>query len=48
MTLSGAPLTSWLDRLTTQVNERYDRLDTYLDELQKPEPPAHDEREGGR
>ena len=42
-----APLTSWLDRLTTQVNERYDRLDTYLDELLQPEPPAHDEREGG-
>jgi DNA-binding transcriptional ArsR family regulator len=39
-----APLARWLDRLTTQVNERYDRLDTYLDELQHPE---RDEREEG-
>lgn len=38
-----APLARWLDRLTTQVNERYDRLDTYLDELQHPERDAREE-----
>ena len=49
-----APLATWLDRLTTEVNERYDRLDTYLDELQRPDPDApdapdeHDEPEGVR
>lgn len=37
-----APLAGWLDRLTADVNERYDRLDDYLDEIQ------HPEREGGR
>ena len=46
-----APLLSWLDRLTADVNERYDRLDTYLDELQHPAREArdeHDEPEGVR
>ncbi len=52
-----APLATWLELLTTEVNERYDRLDTYLDELQRPDrgapiapiaPAAPDEREGGR
>ncbi len=43
-----APLLSWLDRLTADVNERYDRLDTYLDELQQPAQEERDEPEGGR
>jgi DNA-binding transcriptional ArsR family regulator len=30
-----APLQSWLTRLTAAVNEHYDRLDDYLDELQR-------------
>jgi DNA-binding transcriptional ArsR family regulator len=29
------PLQSWLGVLTTAVNEHYDRLDTYLDALQR-------------
>lgn len=37
------PLLTWLDRLTADVNQRYDRLDTYLDELQHPAPAEHHE-----
>lgn len=29
-----APLQTWLTRLTASINEHYDRLDDYLDELQ--------------
>jgi DNA-binding transcriptional ArsR family regulator len=29
------PLQTWLERLTTAVNEHYDRLDDYLVELQR-------------
>lgn len=36
-----APLQSWLATLTATVNEHYDRLDDYLDELQRtPGPPG--------
>jgi DNA-binding transcriptional ArsR family regulator len=31
-----APLHSWLQLLTKSINDHYDRLDTYLDELQHP------------
>lgn len=31
-----APLHEWLQRLTVTINDHYDRLDTYLDELQHP------------
>lgn len=31
-----APLHSWLQHLTAAVNDHYDRLDLYLDELQRP------------
>jgi DNA-binding transcriptional ArsR family regulator len=30
------PLQSWLQTLTATVNDHYDRLDVYLDELQRP------------
>lgn len=30
-----APLTAWLTQLTVAVNDHYDRLDLYLDELQR-------------
>jgi DNA-binding transcriptional ArsR family regulator len=30
-----APLHTWLQQLTAAVNQHYDRLDTYLDELQR-------------
>ncbi len=30
-----APLHHWLQHLTVAINEHYDRLDTYLDELQR-------------
>lgn len=33
-----APLQSWLTQLTTSINEHYDRLDDYLDELQSSSP----------
>jgi len=32
-----APLQRWLDQLTVSVNEHYDRLDDYLDDLQTSE-----------
>jgi DNA-binding transcriptional ArsR family regulator len=35
---SLAPLQTWLTRLTTAVNEHYDRLDDYLVELQTQQP----------
>lgn len=31
-----APLRTWLQKLTAEINDHYDRLDTYLDELQRP------------
>jgi DNA-binding transcriptional ArsR family regulator len=31
------PLGTWLDALTARVNARLDRLDDYLDELQRPD-----------
>jgi len=31
-----APLQTWLTQLTRSINEHYDRLDDYLDELQSP------------
>jgi DNA-binding transcriptional ArsR family regulator len=31
-----APLQTWLQKLTSTVNDHYDRLDIYLDELQRP------------
>lgn len=36
------PLQAWLGELTRVVNERYDRLDDYLHELQAEEPPQED------
>jgi DNA-binding transcriptional ArsR family regulator len=30
-----APLHTWLQRLTVAVNDHYDRLDSYLDDLQR-------------
>ena len=39
-----APLLTWLDRLTADVNERYDRLDDELHRIQR----ATHEEEGGR
>ena len=32
------PLQTWLARLTADVNEHYDRLDDYLDEMQRTTP----------
>lgn len=32
------PIERWLTDLTTAVNDRYDRLDDYLAELQHPQP----------
>ena len=37
-----APLRSWLTDLTDAINEHYDRLDDYLDQLQKAPPSAAD------
>jgi DNA-binding transcriptional ArsR family regulator len=31
-----APLHTWLQQLTVAINDHYDRLDSYLDELQHP------------
>lgn len=30
-----APLQQWLQQLTAAINDQYDRLDTYLDEIQR-------------
>ena len=35
-----APIDDWLQRLRSNVNEHYDRLDDYLDALQHTTPPA--------
>ena len=41
------PLLTWLDRLTADVNERYDRLDDELHRIQR-ETREREEREGDR
>lgn len=38
------PLQSWLQRLERAVNEHYDRLDDYLDELQQSRSTSPEER----
>lgn len=44
-----APLATWLERLTADVNERLDRLDDYLHDIQHtdPDPSLDEQHEGG-